>query len=182
MFGQTNFLAEAAARQIVQRAMSIISHSVNVMDSNGVIIASGNPSRLFQRREWVVLALTENPVVKIDNVTAKHLKGVRPGINLPFSFRNQRVGVIGISGEPTKVRAYAKLVKMAAELMVGQMALLDQNQWEKRYREELANQLRQPQVNTTSLEAMAALPGAGSPAAAHRLDCRTAGVAAAAVT
>lgn len=49
MFGQTNFLAEATARQIVQRAMSIISHSVNVMDSNGVIIASGNPSRLFQR-------------------------------------------------------------------------------------------------------------------------------------
>lgn len=70
MFRQTNFLAEAAARQIVQRAMSIISHSVNVMDSNGVIIASGNPSRLFQRREWVVLALTENPVVEIDNVTS----------------------------------------------------------------------------------------------------------------
>lgn len=116
MFGQTNFLAEATARQIVQRAMSIISHSVNVMDSNGVIIASGNPSRLFQRHEGAVLALTENRVVEIDNVTAEHLKGVRPGINLPFSFRNQRVGVIGISGEPTEVRAYAELVKMAAEL------------------------------------------------------------------
>ncbi|EFW12986.1 putative DNA-binding transcriptional activator [Serratia symbiotica str. Tucson] len=159
MFGQTNFLAEATARQIVQRAMSIISHSVNVMDSNGVIIASGNPSRLFQRHEGAVLALTENRVVEIDNVTAEHLKGVRPGINLPFSFRNQRVGVIGISGEPTEVRAYAELVKMAAALMVEQTALLDQNQWEKRYREELANQLLQPQVNTTSLEAMAAYLG-----------------------
>ncbi|MCX2958108.1 MAG: XRE family transcriptional regulator, partial [Serratia symbiotica] len=62
-------------------------------------------------------------------------------------------------GEPTEVRAYAELVKMAAELMVEQMALLDQNQWEKRYREELANQLLQPQVNTTSLEAMAAYLG-----------------------
>ncbi len=77
MFGQTNFLAEATARQIVQRVISIISHCV-----------------------------------------------------------------IGISGEPTEVRAYAELVKkMAAELMVEQMALLDQNQWEKCYREELANQL-----------------------------------------
>ncbi|CAI2437449.1 Sugar diacid regulator [Serratia ficaria] len=159
MFGQTNFLAEATARQIVQRAMGIISHSVNVMDSNGVIIASGNPSRLFQRHEGAVLALTENRVVEIDNVTAEHLKGVRPGINLPFSFRNQRVGVIGISGEPTEVRAYAELVKMAAELMVEQAALLDQNQWEKRYREELANQLLQPQANTASLEAMAAYLG-----------------------
>lgn len=57
------------------------------------------------------------------------------------------------------MRAYAELVKMAAELMVEQTALLEQNQWEIRYREELANQLLQPQVNTTSLEAMAAYLG-----------------------
>ncbi|UIM56557.1 sugar diacid recognition domain-containing protein [Serratia marcescens] len=156
---KTNLLAEATARQIVQRAMGIISHSVNVMDSNGVIIASGNPQRLFQRHEGAVLALAENRVVEIDRATAEHLKGVRPGINLPFSFRNQRVGVIGISGEPAEVRAYAELVKMAAEMMVEQAALLDQHQWEKRYREELANQLLQPQPNTASLEAMAAYLG-----------------------
>lgn len=159
MFRQTTLLAEATARQIVQRAMGIISHSVNVMDSNGVIIASGNPQRLFQRHEGAVLALAENRVVEIDRATAEHLKGVRPGINLPFSFHNQRVGVIGISGEPAEVRAYAELVKMAAEMMVEQAALLDQHQWEKRYREELANQLLQPQPNTASLEAMAAYLG-----------------------
>lgn len=159
MLRPTNLLAESTARQIVQRAMGIINHSVNVMDSNGVIIASGNPSRLFQRHEGAVLALTENRVVEIDAVTAAHLKGVRPGINLPFSFRSQQVGVIGISGEPTQVRAYAELVKMAAELMVEQAALLSQNQWEKRYREELANQLLQPQPASASLEAMAAYLG-----------------------
>jgi carbohydrate diacid regulator len=159
MLRPTNLLAESTARQIVQRAMGIINHSVNVMDSNGVIIASGNPSRLFQRHEGAVLALTENRVVEIDAVTATHLKGVRPGINLPFSFRSQQVGVIGISGEPAQVRAYAELVKMAAELMVEQAALLDQNQWEKRYREELANQLLQPQPASASLEAMAAYLG-----------------------
>lgn len=159
MLRQTNLLAEATARQIVQRAMGIISHSVNVMDSNGVIIASGNSQRLFQRHEGAVLALGENRVVEIDRATAEHLKGVRPGINLPFSFRNQRVGVIGISGEPAEVRAYAELVKMAAEMMVEQAALLDQHQWEKRYREELANQLLQPQPNTASLAAMAAYLG-----------------------
>lgn len=159
MLRQTKLLAEATARQIVQRAMGIISHFVNVMDSNGVIIASGNPQRLFQRHEGAVLALAENRVVEIDRATAEHLKGVRPGINLPFSFRNQRVGVIGISGEPAEVRAYAELVKMAAEMMVEQAALLDQHQWEKRYREELANQLLQPQPNTASLEAMAAYLG-----------------------
>lgn len=159
MLRSTHLLAESTARQIVQRAMSIINHSVNVMDNNGVIIASGNPSRLFQRHEGAVLALTENRVVEIDAVTAAHLKGVQPGINLPFSFHSQQVGVIGISGEPAQVRAYAELVKMAAEMMVEQAALLSQNQWEKRYREELANQLLQPQPASGSLEAMAAYLG-----------------------
>jgi len=38
-------------------------------------------------------------------------------------------------------------------------ALLDQNQWEKRYLEELANQLLQLQANTVLLEAMSAYLG-----------------------
>lgn len=159
MIGQTNFLEEATARQIVQRAMSIIHHSVNVMDSNGVIIASGNASRLYQRHEGAILALTENRVVEIDAATARNLKGVQPGINLPLSYRNQLVGAIGISGDPAQVRAYAELVKMAAELMVEQAAMLDQHQWEKRYREELANQLLQGQSEPGSREEMAAYLG-----------------------
>ncbi|WP_431223423.1 sugar diacid recognition domain-containing protein [Serratia sp. L9] len=159
MIRQINFLEEATARQIVQRAMSIIHHSVNVMDSNGVIIASGNASRLYQRHEGAVLALAENRVVEIDVATARNLKGVQPGINLPFSFRHQQVGAIGISGDPEQVRAYAELVKMAAELMVEQAAMLDQNQWERRYREELANQLLQAHSEPGSREEMAAYLG-----------------------
>ncbi|MFI8415287.1 sugar diacid recognition domain-containing protein [Serratia sp. NPDC078593] len=159
MLRQTTFLEESTARQIVQRAMGIITHSVNVMDHNGVIIASGDPKRLFQRHEGAVLALTENRVVEIDMATAAHLKGVQPGINLPFCFRNQRVGVIGISGDPADVRNYAELVKMAAELMVEQAALLGQHQWEKRYREELANQLLQGTGESGTVESMAAYLG-----------------------
>ncbi len=40
------------------------------------------------------------------------------------------VGVIGISGEPDKVQAYAELVRMAAELILEQAEMLEQNQWE----------------------------------------------------
>lgn len=74
---QTNYLKDSTARQIVQRTMSIIPYSVNVMDEFGMIIASGEPSRLHQRHEGAVLALTENRVVEIDLATANRLKGVR---------------------------------------------------------------------------------------------------------
>ncbi len=159
MFRQTPLLDESTARLIVRRAMSIIDYPVNVMDSHGVIIASGDPQRLMERHEGALLALAESRVVEIDAATARHLKGVRPGINLPFCFRQRQIGVIGISGEPSQVRACGELVKMAAELMVEQAALLEQNQWEKRYREELTLQLLAGGGDTEARESMAAWLG-----------------------
>ncbi len=137
----TYYLQDSTARQIVQRTMGIIPYSVNVMNEHGMIIASGEASRLHQRHEGAVLALTENRVVEIDSATADKLKGVKPGINLPINFRDQLIGVLGITGEPGEVKAYAQLVKMASELIIEQMTLLEQKQWDKRYREELINQL-----------------------------------------
>ncbi|WP_159566623.1 sugar diacid recognition domain-containing protein [Budvicia diplopodorum] len=156
---RSNYLKDSTARQIVQRTMSIIQYSVNVMDEHGVIIASGEPSRIHQRHEGAVLALTENRIVEIDTATASQLKGVKPGINLPISFQDRLIGVLGISGEPSEVRAYAELVKMAAELIIEQMALLEQKQWDKRYREELVNQLILKDVYSSSLSSMVSYLG-----------------------
>lgn len=134
-------LNDALAHQIVSRAMKILSFSVNVMDERGLIIASGNPERLHQRHEGAVLALTENRVVEISEATARELKGVRPGINLPIAYQGELLGVIGISGDPDIVRAYAELVRMTAELILEQAALTEQLQWDKRHKEELVLQL-----------------------------------------
>ncbi|HAS8220208.1 sugar diacid utilization regulator [Vibrio vulnificus] len=134
-------LNETIARQIVERTMKIIPYSVNVMDEQGRIIGSGDPSRLQQKHEGAVLAITECRVVEIDKVTASHLKGVKPGINLPILFLDQVIGVIGVSGAPDEVKHYGELVKMTAELIVEQAALMSQVQWNKRHREELVLQL-----------------------------------------
>lgn len=154
-----HYLKGYTARQIVQRAMKIIPYSVNVMDEHGVIIASGEPSRLRQRHEGAILALKENRIVEIDSATANQLKGVRSGINLPISFHEQLIGVVGITGEPEEVRAYAELVKMAAELVIEHMVLIEQRQWDKRYREELINQLILRENSTESLRSMAVYLG-----------------------
>ncbi|MCE2572164.1 helix-turn-helix domain-containing protein [Motilimonas eburnea] len=121
--------------------MKIIPHSVNVMDSFGCIIGSGDPARLQQKHEGAKLAITERRVVEIDSATAANLKGVKPGINLPIIYLDKVVGVIGVSGEPEQVRQYAELVKMTAELIVEQADLMSQVQWNKRHREELVLQL-----------------------------------------
>lgn len=153
------YLKDYTARQIVQRAMKIIPWSVNVMDEHGTIIASGEPSRLHQRHEGAILALKDNRVVEIDTATANQLKGVKPGINLPISFHGQLIGVVGITGEPDEVRAYAELVKMASELVIEHMALMEQKQWDKRYREDLINQLIMREPPAEALQAMVSYLG-----------------------
>ncbi|OLQ92789.1 XRE family transcriptional regulator [Vibrio ponticus] len=136
-------LNETIARQIVERTMKIIPYSVNVMDEFGRIIGSGDPTRLRQRHEGSILAIAEQRVVAIDQATAEHLKGVKPGINLPIIFQDKVIGVIGISGEPDAVHQYGELVKMTAELIIEQAALMSQVEWHKRHREELVMQLIQ---------------------------------------
>lgn len=129
------------ARQIVERTMKIIKFSVNVMDSQGLIIGSGDISRLNQKHDGAILALNHQRIVEIDKITAQQLRGVRPGINLPIIFQGKAIGVVGISGHLEDVRKYGELVTMTAELIVEQAELMAQIQWNKRHREELVMQL-----------------------------------------
>lgn len=135
-------LNKTIAQNIVQRAMKIIGNSVNVMDENGIIIASGNPARLNQRHTGAVLAVRENRIIEIDDILAKKWNGeVQPGINVPINYLGEILGVIGISGIPEQVKPYAELVKMTAELIIEQYILLEKERWERRYKEEFILQL-----------------------------------------
>lgn len=129
------------AKQIVDRAKKIIEHSINVMDENGVIIGSSDPSRLHQTHEGALLAIRDNRTLELNDSVASTLSGVKQGINLPIIYDNNVIGVVGISGTPEEVRSYGELVKMTAELIVEQAALMSQIQWNKRHREELLLQL-----------------------------------------
>lgn len=130
------------AQSIVKRAMKIIGASVNVMNSEGVIIASGNPQRLHQKHTGAVLALRENKVVEIDETLARQWNfEAQPGINLPIYYQGKALGVVGISGVPEQVHRYAQLVKMTAELIIEQHHLLEKERWQQRYKEEFILQL-----------------------------------------
>lgn len=145
------------AQKIVKRAMKIIYYSVNVMDDDGVIIASGNPDRLAQRHTGAVLALRENRVVEVDESLAQKWNfEAQPGINLPIHYLGKTIGVVGISGEPSQVKQYAELVKMTAELIVEQHALLEQESWHRRYKEEFILQILRGNLDWNAMVQQAA--------------------------
>lgn len=124
------------AKNIVQRTHRIIRKPVNVMNEDGIIIASSDLHRLNQKHTGAVLAIRQNRVVEIDDLLAKqwHFE-VRLGINLPICYAGQLFGVIGITGDPDNIRPYGELVKMTAELMIEQHILLEKERWDRRYKE-----------------------------------------------
>lgn len=119
------------AQDIVDRAMAILPYNVNVMDSQGLILGSGEAGRVNTRHEGAQLVLANQRVVEIDAQTAMHLKGVQPGINLPLWLDQRLIGVLGITGEPEQLRTYAELVRMTAEMLVAQRNQQSDQQWRR---------------------------------------------------
>lgn len=133
----TYHLDARLAQDIVARTMQIIDSNVNVMDARGRIIGSGDRERIGEMHEGALLALSQARVVDIDEGVARHLHGVRPGINLPMRIDGEIVGVIGLTGEPETLRHYGELVCMTAEMMLEQARLLHMLAQDSRLREEL---------------------------------------------
>lgn len=129
-------LTPELAKYIVNRTMKIIDCNINVMNSHGIIIGSGELERIGELHEGAMLAIAQQRVVTIDNPTARKLKGVKPGVNFPLKLNNEIVGVIGITGEPTEVIQFGKLVCMSAEMMMEQAELLNELSQNNRLKEE----------------------------------------------
>lgn len=141
------------AREIVARTMQIIDSNINVMDDRGRIIGSGDPERLGELHEGALLVLSQARVVDIDDAVARHLHGVRPGINLPLRVDGKIVGVIGLTGNPAQLRQYGELVCMTAEMMLEQARLMSMLAQDSRFREELVlNLIRTEELSPALME------------------------------
>lgn len=127
------------AQEIVNRTMAIIGNNINVMDTDGIIIGSGDLQRIGKMHEGALLALQQGDTVEIHPSEKQPVNGVLPGINLLLQVKEEVIGVVGITGSPADCRHYAKLVKMSAEMIVEQASLTEQLQWDRRHREEFIN-------------------------------------------
>jgi carbohydrate diacid regulator len=143
-------LDQKTAQRIVDRAMQVIGHSVNVMTPDGVIIASGDPLRVGEIHQGARYVAVRGEPLAVDAHNAEQFPGVRHGVNVPITVGLQVVAVVGISREPAKVLPFADLVKVTAELMLEHTALLELGQHRRRQIEDtllaLINGRTVPQV------------------------------------
>ncbi|MGE8047089.1 CdaR family transcriptional regulator [Pseudomonas monteilii] len=130
-------LYPSLAQEIVSRSMAILPYNLNVMDSQGLIIGSGETERINTRHEGAQLVIANGRTVELDASSAQALRNVQPGVNVPLKLDGKLVGVLGITGDPVTVRTYASLVRMTAEMLLAQRLAESQRHWRQQRSEEL---------------------------------------------
>ncbi|GGB53052.1 carbohydrate diacid regulator [Lentibacillus populi] len=104
------------AQTIVLDMKKIINQDINYINTDGMIIASTDTSRigLFHGGAKKVSYTRDNLIIRYDG----EYTGARKGINLPIYFENTIVGVVGITGEKQEVEKYGEIIKRMTELLI----------------------------------------------------------------
>lgn len=109
-------ITKELAQKIVDRMIDIINYNVNIMDKDAIIIASGDKDRIGTLHKGAKEALGEKECIEV----YKNKDGTKKGVNIPITFNNRNIGVIGITGDPKVVRPFGELAKVTAELLIQQ--------------------------------------------------------------
>lgn len=130
------------AQAIVDDIAERLGVPVNVMDDQGVIIASSDRSRVGSLHEGALRVLRTGRLFAVTSEEAHALRGTLAGVNLPLRLGDEVVGVVGVSGEPSIVGEIAQAIARMAELMVIQQAFLGEAGWHHRVRLQMVEDLR----------------------------------------
>lgn len=125
-------LKSEECKKIVERVYGILDKNINIINLQGVVVASSNPKRIGTFHEGGRLAATSDVEVIITEQNKHLYKGCKEGINLPIKYKNKTIGIVGITGDPKEIKPYGLIVKELVEL------LIQEN--ESRYNRELHDQ------------------------------------------
>lgn len=122
------------SQEIAERIGAILHKNVNIMDEEGIIVASTDSSRIGRFHEGAKKLIDKNDT-KITIYSEEGLTGVKNGINVPIHISGHTIGVIGVTGNPDELEDIA--------LVIGEMAsILFMNTQQTLQREQLARQKR----------------------------------------
>lgn len=103
------------AQHVVQMLNQVTGGNVNFMTEGGVIIATMQPERLGQIHEGarkIMSGAVDELAITIED--AQKMQGVMPGYNGVVRYKGKRIGCIGLSGDPEKMRPLQKLAAIIA--------------------------------------------------------------------
>lgn len=116
--GGNMFDLQMIGTKIVEELSILIDQNVIVIDHNGFIIASTDMSRMNQFHEGALIAMKNKEVMHMTKELTATLKGVREGMVMPLIIEDTPIGVIGVTGQPSEIEKYGKLVQKITQFFV----------------------------------------------------------------
>ena len=111
------FLSIRHAQEIVMEIGNIVGQNINLMDEQGVIIASTDPSRIGSHHQAANSILTQG-LEEVYVSPEQASDSTRTGLNLAVKDGERTVGVVGISGEYDSIYGYGQIVKKMTEILI----------------------------------------------------------------
>ena len=127
-----NLLSIKLAEEIVHQTMMRLHHNINVISTDGVILASGDKERVDSIHEGAIEVVKTGMPLLIDEPLSKAFHHCKPGINLPIKFHDKIIGVIGITGNPHELQEIASLVQLTTEMIVHQVLTESKSEWQRK--------------------------------------------------
>lgn len=142
-------ITKQLAEQIVDQTMVRLHRNINVMDINGMILASGDHERIERIHEGAAYVAKTGVPLFISEQNLGDWFGSKPGINMPISFQGELIGVIGITGDPQEIKEFATLVQLTTEMIVHQAMISSEAEWKRKmheliFAELISNKSNQP--------------------------------------
>ncbi|WKA55533.1 CdaR family transcriptional regulator [Planococcus shixiaomingii] len=134
-------ITKQLAEEIVEQTMIRLNRNLNVMDTNGIILASGETERIEKIHEGAAQVAKTGETLSIAEDDLTEWQGVKPGVNMPIYFQGKLVGVIGITGNPEELKEISTLVQLTTEMMVHQSLITSHIEWNRKRNELIFEEL-----------------------------------------
>lgn len=110
-------LSKSIATSTVKEISKLVNKHINMMNVDGIIIASSNPERIGQAHwgaEKIIAENLDELYITNDDISDIQIASdqfVQTGLNLPLIIHGETVGVIGITGEYNEVSQIGYIIK-----------------------------------------------------------------------
>lgn len=124
-------LQKYSAQQIVDEIGELVHQNINMMDNTGRIIASTDVNRIGQIHEGA-RRIIEEQLQELYISAEEETITAKCGLNLPIKWKNDVIGVIGITGDYEKVISLGQVVRKMTEILVLERDRIEQEKLDAR--------------------------------------------------
>jgi carbohydrate diacid regulator len=134
-------LGQALAQQIANEITDVIGHNVLITDEAGIVLGSGDESRVGQFHEASVEVVRSRRTMAHSSEDVRDLIGTLPGVTIPLVIDDEVVGTIGLSGSPDEVVQFGLVVKRQTEILMQEAARIGTRIMHERATAELVREI-----------------------------------------